>query len=260
MPIRVTVLGSGTGVPSLERSSSSILMEIEGAFLLFDIGAGTMHRLLQVGRSMSDISHLFISHYHPDHAGELASFLFALKYFENRGNRGVLTIVGAKGLLRMYSGLRQAFNNWIELGSDALSMVELSNTERDHTSFGKFDIDTLPAAHIESSIFYRVTDIDGTAAVYTGDTDFSDGLIELARDAELLICESSLPDSKKKQGHLTPSLAGQIATEAGVKILVLTHLYPEVLQIDIEAECRKYYDGTLIIAKDLLSFELNKQI
>jgi len=53
--------------------------------------------------------------------------------------------------------------------------------------------------------------------------DFSDNLVALAKDTDLLICESALPDELKVKGHLTPSLAGEIATHANVGKLVLTH-------------------------------------
>ncbi len=55
----------------------------------------------------------------------------------------------------------------------------------------------------------------------------------------------------KVPGHLTPSLAGRIATQAGVKKLVLTHFYPECEQVDIAKQCRKTYQGPLELAEDL---------
>jgi ribonuclease BN (tRNA processing enzyme) len=87
---------------------------------------------------------------------------------------------------------------------------------------------------------------------YSGDTDFCENAVILARGADLFICESALPDGMKVEGHLTPSLAGKIATEAGVKKLLLTHFYPECESVDIEAQCRKTYNGPLILASDLM--------
>jgi ribonuclease BN (tRNA processing enzyme) len=87
---------------------------------------------------------------------------------------------------------------------------------------------------------------------YSGDTDFCENAVGLARDADLLICEAAFPDAMKVKGHLTPSLAGRIAMEAGVKRLLLTHFYPECESIDVEAQCRRTYDGPLILASDLM--------
>jgi ribonuclease BN (tRNA processing enzyme) len=98
--------------------------------------------------------------------------------------------------------------------------------------------------------------LGGTSVVYSGDTDFSDNLVALSQNTDLLICEAALPDSLKVKGHLTPSLAGQIASNAQVKQLVLTHFYPECDDVDIEKECRKTYSGPLIIAEDLITIEL----
>ncbi|HYA15305.1 MAG TPA: hypothetical protein VEF33_13305, partial [Syntrophales bacterium] len=67
-----------------------------------------------------------------------------------------------------------------------------------------------------------------------------------------LICEAALPDAMRVEGHLTPSLAGRIAAMAKVKKLVLTHFYPECDSVDVEAECRKTYDGPLLLASDLM--------
>jgi len=78
----------------------------------------------------------------------------------------------------------------------------------------------------------------------------------LARGADLLICESALPDDLKVEGHLTPSRAGKIAAKADVRKLVLTHFYPECDQVDVEKECRKTFGGPLILAEDLMRIEV----
>ena len=92
--------------------------------------------------------------------------------------------------------------------------------------------------------------------VYSGDTDFSHNLVNLSRNADLLICESALPDDLKVKGHLTPSLAGEIASLANVRKLVLTHFYPECDLVDIEKQCRKTFAGPLVLAEDLMKIEL----
>ncbi len=88
--------------------------------------------------------------------------------------------------------------------------------------------------------------------MYSGDTDVSENLVSLAQNADIKICEGSLPDAIKVPGHLTPSLAGQMATQAGVKKLVLTHFYPQCNDADIVSECRKTYAGPLVLAEDLM--------
>jgi ribonuclease BN (tRNA processing enzyme) len=65
-----------------------------------------------------------------------------------------------------------------------------------------------------------------------------------------------MPDGMKLPGHLTPSLAGQIAAKAGVSRLVLTHLYPPCDSVDIAKQARSTYKGTVFKAEDLMTFRL----
>ena len=80
--------------------------------------------------------------------------------------------------------------------------------------------------------------------------------MELVNGADVLVCESAFPDHLKVTGHLTPSLAGEIAEEAGVKKLVLTHFYPECDGADLIEQCRKTYQGPLVLAEDFMEIEV----
>ncbi|UCH23325.1 MAG: MBL fold metallo-hydrolase [Deltaproteobacteria bacterium] len=253
----VTILGSGTCVPSLKRSSCSVLIEIDGSKLLFDSGAGTMRRLLETGATVFEISHIFYSHFHPDHTSELIQFLFANKYPDSSRRKKPLTIIAGNGFTNFFSGLQAAYGNWIELAPGMLKMIELYTNSEDSQDFEKFTVNSLPVEHNDESLAYRITSPNGKSVVYSGDTDYSDNLVYLAEDTDLLICESALPDQLKVDGHLTPSLAGEIATRANVKKLILTHFYPECDQADIKKECRKTYSGPLLLAEDLLKIELD---
>jgi len=254
--ISVTILGSGTCVPSLKRSSCSVLMETGGTKLLFDCGPGTMRRLLETGTKIFDISFIFFSHLHPDHTGELVSFLFATKYPEIERRQKPLTIVAGSGFSEFYTRLKNVYGEWIELKPGLLNIFEMDNKGKDSIDFGDFTVKSIPVEHNDESIAYRITGSDGRSVVYSGDTDFSDNLVTLAKNADILICESALPDELKVTGHMTPSLAGRIARQANVKKLVLTHFYPECDQVDIEKQCRKTWRGPLILAEDLMKIEL----
>jgi ribonuclease BN (tRNA processing enzyme) len=254
--MKITILGSGTCVPSLKRSSCSVLIGIDQSLLLFDSGAGTMRRLLEAGVTIDRLSYVFYSHLHPDHTGEMVAFLFATKYPRTYGRRKPFTIVAAKGFADFYERLKSAYGQWIELAPGLLKISELAATGRDHLDCGLFDVDSLPMEHTEMSLAYRITGPDGRSVVYSGDTDVCENLVTLAREADVLICESALPDEMKVPGHLTPSLAGQIATRAGVKKLVITHFYPECDGVDVARQCRKTYHGPLVLAEDLMDIEL----
>ena len=254
--LSVTILGSGTCVPSLKRSSCSVLLRTGDNILLFDSGAGTMRRLLEAGVEIFDVSFIFYSHFHPDHTSELVPFLFSNKYPDGSRRKKPLTLVAGKGFLKFYENLKLVYGHWIELDPDLLKIIELDNTHHDMRRFDDFKVESIPVEHNPESIAYRITGPDGQSVVYSGDTDFSENLVILSKDADLLICESALPDELKVKGHLTPSLAGEIAKRANVRKLVLTHFYPECDQADVKKECRKTYSGPLILAEDLMEIEI----
>jgi ribonuclease BN (tRNA processing enzyme) len=231
-------------------------MKTKTNVLLFDSGAGTMRRLLEIGTEIFDISYLFYSHLHPDHTGELVPFLFANKYPNGQRRQIPLTIIAGKGFSTFYNGLKSVYGQWIELAPGLFRIVELNNTARDTRRYDDFTVESMPVEHNEESIAYRINVSDGVSVVYSGDTGFSDNLVTLAGDADILICESAFPDDQAVSGHLTPSLAGEIATRANARKLVLTHFYPECDRTDIEKECRKTYAGPLILAEDLMKIEL----
>lgn len=254
--ITVTVLGSGTCVPSLERSSCSVMLEVGTARLLFDSGPGTMRRLLRTNTTIFEVDYIFYSHFHPDHTAELVPFLFATKYPDMGHRQAVLSIVAGSGFEEFFAGLKRVYGKWIELDPELMEIIEMNNRSADALQMKEFAVQSAPVEHNPESIAYRITSPGGYAVVYSGDTDYSESLIELSKDADILICESALPDDLHLKGHLTPSLAGDIATRAGVKKLILTHFYPECDQTDIKQECRKTYDGPLVLAEDLMRIEV----
>lgn len=254
--LRVTVLGSGTCVPSLTRSSCALLLESLGRKWLFDCGPGTIRRLLEAGTTIFEISHLCISHLHPDHTADLVPLLFATKYPDGDRRTLPLTVAAGRGFGDFFSRLKAVYGDWIDIGEGMFRILEMRTDRPDRREMDSLQVETAPTNHSPQSIAFRVTGPAGRSMVYSGDTDFSAPLIELARGADLLICESAFPEGHRVAGHLTPALAGEIAARAGVKRLVLTHFYPICDQAEIEAECRRTYAGPLILAQDLMRIEV----
>ncbi|PID40505.1 MAG: MBL fold metallo-hydrolase [Proteobacteria bacterium] len=256
MQSRITILGSGTCVPSLTRHPCAFILQTGGHTLLFDCGPGTMHRLLEVGVAISELSHIFLSHFHPDHSSELAAILFALNYGVPAAPKRPLTIVAGRGFKMFFNRLKALYGSWIELPPDRFSIVEMATTRKDSYDFGNVSVLTMPVNHRPESIAFRVEDAAGKVLVYSGDTDICDSLAMIAADADLMICESAFPDGQKADGHLTPSLAGTIAATACVRNLLLTHFYPPCDQVDIEKQCRSTYSGSVTLAKDKMTLTL----
>lgn len=256
-PLIVTIIGSGTCVPSLARSASSILLETGKQKLLFDSGPGTMRRLLETGVAIHEITHLVYTHHHPDHTSELVPMLFASKY-SGANQRGIpLTILSGKGFSTFFKKLEAVYGHWIQLAPGLMNIIEMDTSSADRLEFPDFTVDSIPVEHNPESLAFRVSNPGGTSVVVSGDTDYSANLVTLSMDADLLICESALPDGLKAPGHLTPSLAGKIAARSRVKKLVLTHFYPECDQVDIAKQCRSTYSGDLLLAEDLMKIVIN---
>jgi ribonuclease BN (tRNA processing enzyme) len=256
MKSQITILGSGTCVPSIARNPCSFLMKTGNEHLLFDCGPGIMRRLLEIGVTIFDISYLFLSHFHPDHSGELASFLFALKYPAPSSQKHPLTIVAGKGFRSFFERLQAVYGNGIVLPPGMLIIIELDTQKADRLTCPAFTVSSRPVAHGPESLAYRITDARGKIVVYSGDSDVCDGLSSISANADLMICESAFPNELKVDGHLTPALAGKIAQAANVKQLVLTHFYPACDDADIEKQCRSTYNGPIVLARDLMTFSL----
>ena len=221
-----------------------------------DSGPGTMRRLLRTNTTIFDVDYIFYSHFHPDHTAELVPFLFATKYPDMSQRKTVLTIIAGEGFENFFAGLKAVYGKWIELDPELMKIIQMNNRSADLRRLKNFTVRSAPVEHNPESIAFRITGAGGRSVVYSGDTDYSENLIELSKNADLLICESALPDEYRIKGHLTPSLAGDIATRAGVRKLVLTHFYPECDKTDIELECRKTYAGPLVLAEDLMRIEV----
>lgn len=256
--IAVTILGSGTCVPSLRRSACAALLRVGGQTLLVDVGPGTSRRLMEAGVPVQSVSALLLTHFHPDHTGELAGFLFSNKYAREPARKAPLELMGGRGFSGFFLGLNELYQGWIDLGSDRLRLTEMATDGPDDHRIGPVRVETRPVNHNPESIAYRLTAPDGASVVLSGDTGPTEALAELAKGADLLICESALPDGMGVPNHLTPSQAGEIATRAGVGKLALTHFYPECDQADVEAQCRRAWTGPLILAEDLLRLDVRK--
>jgi ribonuclease BN (tRNA processing enzyme) len=233
------------------------MMTVGHAKLLFDSGPGTMRRLLESGVTIFDITHIFYSHFHPDHTAEFVPFLFATKYPDMHRRQTPLTVAGGRGFLDFFRGLKSVYAKAIELAPGLLKIIEFDNNFSDFKQFSGFSVESAPVEHNPESIAYRVRSSEGHSVVYSGDTDYSANLIDLAYGTDLLICESAVPDSLRVKGHLTPSAAGKIASLAQVKKLVLTHFYPECDQVDMVAECRRSYSGSVLLAEDLMRIDVS---
>lgn len=254
--MQLIILGSGTSVPLSDRASPSMALIVENHTVLLDIGPGTVRQLIKAGLSFETVEHIFITHFHPDHTADLVHFLFASKNPSILERRKSFVITGPRGLKKLVSNLQNAYADWLILPSNILEIKEFELGKSVQKNYEKLSVIACPTNHTSHSLAYRFETKAGKSIVYSGDTGFCDDIVDLAQEADLLVLECSFPDDQAVEGHLTPSLAGQIATMANVKRLLLTHFYPECLETDIESQCRKTFQGELILGSDLLSIQI----
>jgi len=251
--MEITIIGSGTGVPYLRRGSPATVITVENHALLLDSGSGTLRRMLEAGIDFKDVDYLLYSHFHPDHTADLVPFLFASNYGSDELRTGDLTIIGPVGMAAFYDKMKGIYGKWIVPQGYSLSIQEISTGE---VSCGDFSIRGFPLAHTEQSVGFRLTAEQEKVASYSGDTDYCSNLIALARDAGVLIVECSFPDARKVEGHLTPSLAGRVAREAGCTKVVLTHLYPPCDSDDVVGTVKQEFSGEVVLAEDFMKITL----
>ena len=252
--MEVIFLGTGTGVPSAKRAAPALLVEAGTFCYLVDSGAGTLRQLARAGYSYNDLDYIFFTHFHPDHITELIPYLFATKYFPEFTRLEPVRIIGPVGLLELYGHLKEAFGKWVEPPENRVIMKEVGAGAV--LTCGPMTVKAVPIPHTGHSLGYRFEEDGGPVLAVSGDTDYGPGLIELARDADLLVTECARPEGDKKEGHLTPSLAGRAAREAGAKALALTHFYPETEGQNLAAGVRREYQGPLLLADDLMRVRL----
>lgn len=243
--MRLTILGSGTAAPLPDRNCAGYLVEAAGKKLLFDSGAGTIRRLLEMKANLFDIGHIFYTHLHNDHINDLGAIIWSCNYGGIR--KKPLNLYGPKGFKKYFDILLNRLLRPNKLNFK-ISVRELKNSK---VEINAIKIKTFPIKHSDTtkSIAYRLEHKNKSLA-YMGDTGYNPQAISAAENAGFLMAECSLP--KEVEGHLTPSLAGKIAAKANAKNLILTHFYPEVLKINIRKQCAKEFGGRIILAKDKL--------
>jgi ribonuclease BN (tRNA processing enzyme) len=248
----VIVLGSGTGIPSLRRASPGLLVFSENTTILIDSGPGILRRMLEAGATYQDIDLILYTHIHPDHVSDLVPILFACKYAELPREKELLCL-GGRGFKSYFRKLKTLYGRWIEAQSYELTVREISQKP---LVYRDLKILSRPVAHIAESVGYRIEFKDGGSIAISGDTDYCQSMIDLGFEVDLLVLESSFPDGKKVEGHLTPSLAGKLALESHCRKLMLYHLYPVCDQYDILMQCGQVYHGELILAEDLMKVKI----
>lgn len=252
--MEITVVGSGTVAPRLERGQSCVVVEAGGEMLVFDLGAGAVRGMVAAGLDPFATDHIFFTHFHPDHTVDATNLLFAMNYGTDEPRTRPLHVTGPEPFGRFWSSILEAWGEWME-GDYPIRTRELPHACDSPLELDGCVLTWAPAVHRPESIAYRLDGENG-AFVYTGDTEYSPSVVDLARGAHTLLIECSTPDDAPVPGHLTPAGVARTASEAGVGRVILTHLYPAVDDGRLPAEVEKGFDGEVLNAYDGLMIEV----
>ncbi len=249
--MKISILGSGTLHPVAGQASAGLVVETGGEILGFDMGRGVLNRYAEAGLDPLTLKYLHLTHLHPDHCCDIVPLLFALRYAPEPARSEPLHITAPEGLANLLENLRRGWK-WLEPPYP----LHLREAEECEFEEGGAKIKTAFLDHGSmANLGYRV-DAEGKSVVYTGDTERGEGLLNLAKGANILISECSFTDAQAQAAHMAPSRLGQIARAAEVERLVITHLYPRTDPGVVEQEVRNHYDGEIVMGSDGLALEL----
>lgn len=257
--MNLTVIGSGTTVPHPERSSSGYWVENQsGASLMLDFSASAVHRIAEEKLDWTNLDAIWISHFHLDHIGGLAPFLFGTKYAPAMQNRTKpLRIFSPKGLKKILERYDAADDFGFLEQPFPLEFKEVEPLEKFEILEGTEAV-SYDTPHTDESLAIRLTDAaDGKSVVYSADTGFAKALGSFAKNADLFVLECSFVENSPVETHLTLAQAMYLARYSEAKKIVLTHLYPEWDEFDFDEKVRQFSPSNEIIkAFDGLKIEV----
>ena len=246
--MKLTIVGCSGSYPGPDSPASCYLVQADDAEgrtwnLLLDLGngaLGALHRYLDP----LDVDAILLSHLHADHCIDITSYYVVRKYHPT-GTQPAIPIYGPKGTAHR---LATAFDLPRKPG-----MREEFAFHRFRKTFeiGPFTVTPVAVDHLGMPAFGMRISAGGTTLVYSGDTGPSDVVVDLARGADLFLCEASFRegDDNPPSLHLTGREAGDTAQRAGAKRLVLTHVPPWHDAQKILAEAVPVFDGPTELAE-----------
>lgn len=225
--MRLTIVGCSGSFAGPESPASSYLIEAEDAGrtwrVVLDLGSGALGSLQRFAHP-STLDAVIISHLHPDHFIDLCGLFVARRYDPH------LDPTAPPSPLPVYGPAGTAERVLAAYGPDAAAELPSVYDVRELTEGGVIRIG--PLTITSRSVNHPVTafglrvEQDGVAIAYSGDTDSCPNLVELSQGVDLFLCEASFVEGRDEgRGvHLTGKRAGEAATEADARRLVLTHI------------------------------------
>lgn len=291
----ITLGTQGGPLPSKARTQSSNLLIVNGALYLIDAGDNVTRRIVQSGNDFRKVGKVFITHPHSDHTAGLATLMVSQWEYQRAEPtdiygggvealvKGALAYLTPNAEIRWAEGKKRPMADTFHGHDIAAGLVyqdaNVKVTAVENTHF-KFAPGTPPYGKYKS-FSYRV-DAPDRSFLFTGDTGWSDAVVDLAKGADVLVTEVTSVDDviglMKRNGawqaktqpeqegwirhmheeHVSPEEVGKMAAKAGVKTVVMTHFGPSTKPDDdyqrFADEAKKHFSGEIKVAKDLMQF------
>jgi ribonuclease BN (tRNA processing enzyme) len=291
----ITLGTAGGPLPRKDRAQSSNLLIVNGTLYLIDAGGSVTARIVQSGNDFRKIGKIFITHPHSDHTAGLATLLMSAWEYQRAEPidvygggvealvKGAIAYLTPNAEIRWAEGKQRPMADAFK-GHDVNAGViyqdaNIKVTAVENTHF-KFAPGTPPYGKYKS-FSYRF-DTPDRSFLFTGDTGWSDAVVDLAKGADVLVTEVTEVEDvialMKRNGnwqdktqseqegwirhmheeHVSPAEVGKMGAKAGVKTIVMTHFGPSLNPNDdyqrFAEEAKKHFSGDVKVAKDLMQF------
>ena len=253
-------LGTSGAIPSATRDTTSLAFVGRSEVLLVDVGGSPVAKLRAAAIDPLRLSHVLITHIHPDHVYGLPALIQNLMLLGRTAPLPVFCHAehadALRDLLDLFGLLIRKHSFPVPIhGVEPREGIEVLRTD-------SFAVSASPNAHGSMpnlALRFEVPE-RRVAVVYSSDTEPCDEVVRLARGADTLIHEATFPDRHRGRfgAHSTAGDAGQIAAKAGVRRLILCHIEADYHgELDaLAAEARAHFAGTVEIAEEFRPYPL----
>lgn len=244
----VIFLGTGAALAGADRENSYLLVRGEQTTIMVDCAGAPAQRMTRIGLSLDVIDHLILTHHHPDHVYGYAMLVLNAWL---QGRKRKLTVHGLAATVKSAQVLLEIAeaNSWPNLFPLEYVVVAPKDNELILTT-PDFTVSATMGDHFVPTMGIRISsERTGRTLTYTSDTAPSEKIIELARNADVLIHEATALNGNSP-GHSTAVQAGAQARIAHAKELIMIHVPPDCDPKAWRRAAETEFDGPVRVAND----------
>jgi ribonuclease BN (tRNA processing enzyme) len=263
--LKITVLGKSPSWQDAGGACSGYLVQTDATTVLLDCGNGVFGKLREKV-DYTEVDGVIISHLHADHFLDLVPYAYALIYsprqqpvpvhvWEGTEDPARPRLIAPPGAVETFRRVVGAWGN-DDLIESAFRIEEYESGDR--VEVGDIWASFHPVPHFVETFAVRIGSEGSGEIAYSADTRPGKEIVEVARDADLLIIEGTLPRPERtgKRGHLTPEEAGEHARQAGVKRVVVTHISDELGDDWAREQGERGFGGPVEIAHEGATYDV----